>query len=174
MKVLLCLCLTLCCLVKSADFLDARQQSEKKFLIPRNILFPLTAYQPDCPIKFDDVKFVGTVKSGTGHPVYSFRNNSNKVIISYTIVYRFIGGGGGRISSDEAVIHPGEIVTIGNMPANESLVSFTSRLRDIKDSSDKMENMLILTVVQVKFSDGSFFEDKKACEALDVYLESIS
>ena len=140
------------------------------FVVPREVSFPLIAYQPGCPIEFVKVANFGMVDAGGGTSAYLLLNRGALPIRSYTIAtVSGIGTGQEWTIVDKGPdqwIRPGR--TFGADTVSAELVPFTEELRRAKKLPEKMLGVGIFMVERVEFSDGSVFDDEAA------YKESVS
>src|SRR5256885_9452035 len=100
------------CMFLGGTSLCAQQTSQQKVRaveIPREISLVTIAYQPKCPLQFEDVKFLAGINGG-GLQSYELRNRAAKPISKLTIG----DSTGSRWSWDVAKSHgpilPGQLV----------------------------------------------------------------
>jgi hypothetical protein len=138
--------------------------------IPRDILLPVSVYQPDSPLKLTYVDMRKPLSRGNIFPLVIYRNESRKSIKGYSIS---LGGGNILTERDlpkEEWIHPNKELIIGE-PANYPLVPLSDELRKELDLQGTMWGLWPFMILRVEFSDGSVYDDTKTHNSLRTYYE---
>jgi hypothetical protein len=137
-------------------------------LVGRDIIFPVIAYQENCPLKI--LKFMVVENyNGRYKTEYAIKNVGKKSIKAYRIAQQYNDWshgffGYGELPANKALFTPGTIVdTTGNL----QIVS------DLKASSgsDTLKNIIFMMVVDIEFADGSKYTDETSFNALDDFLK---
>lgn len=166
------LLLLLCAAVMADGGQQADSLDEHRFVVvPRDQGLILVVSQPDCPLKFEDVKLHVNMK-GAWVKSFKLRNQGAKPIRSYTIA---------AIGSDEwsweapnsaHYIMPGQTAPpLG--PSNEvEIVPLTKALREKLNLQGPMKGIVALIVVRLEYADESVFEEK-GYESQKEYFEKL-
>lgn len=172
-EVLVCVAILLCGLTGNAQ--EPKQRAQEFVAVPREIVMPLLAVQPDSPLQFERVERLMNVDGG-GANIYRLLNRGSKPITSFTISYLFPTGNGGSwgwSKSPNRLLRPGEYV-------EDTIQGQTQRLRPLNDAlKDKLElrgpmkGFVIYFVESVEFADGSAYKDETTYKALRLYLEDL-
>ena len=139
-------------------------------LVPREIALVAVAYQPDCPLQFENVSAAAGVDGG-GWTNHNLRNRGTKPIRSFAVADSI----GNRLSWDVArykgPVAPGDLV-----PGEETSVQtvpLTKELREKLKLQGPMQGVIILMVTKVEFTDGTVYDDEKVYKALVSYMDSL-
>jgi hypothetical protein len=153
---------------------------EKMFVIPSEVLLPTVASQPDCPLKFENVKLLhSTNPTGTADG-FALRNTGTKPIRDYTIAsYTSYGGmwSKSRPTRDLGkAILPGELAPLSEDEDEDvEIVPLTEEMRDkFKLRNREMGGVAVFIVVRVEFADGMVFSDEKAAKTLEAYFHKFA
>ena len=145
---------------------------EHRFVVvPRDQGLILVVSQPDCPLRFEDVKLHVNM-NGAWVKSFKVRNQGTKPIRNYTIA---------AIGSDEwsweapnsaHYIMPGQTAPpLG--PNNEvEIVPLTKALREKLKLQGPMKGIVALIVVRLEYDDGSVFEEE-GFESQKEYFEKL-
>jgi hypothetical protein len=142
-------------------------------IVPREIIFPVVAYQPECPLKLIPSKILAYLDGG-GREILSCRNLGAQPIKSYTVAWRSSVGTGGKLVADSEWITPGEEVSLLSEPRYTKQVPLTDDLRKKLKLEGPMQAILVFMVVKVEFADGAIFQDENAYKALQDYFEKMA
>lgn len=141
--------------------------------VPRDVVMPLSAYQPDCPLKLIFVRLNKSFDGGAPYPIIRLQNIGNKPIRAYNIAYLIPGGTGGAWTSKGERILPGELIPEKKTPAANGDLQLTDSLRRALKLEGPMQAVWVFMVVRVEFEDGSIFEDEKGYGSLKDYFENL-
>jgi hypothetical protein len=141
--------------------------------VPRDVVRPLIAYQPDCPLKLDYLQVNNRTEGGTPSPIIRFRNVSGKTIRAYKIAFLIPGGAGGAWASDNEKILPGELIPEKHKPKTDNVIQLTDNLKKSLKLEGPMQAVWVFMVTRVMYEDNSVFEDEKTYRALEGYFEKI-
>lgn len=115
--------------------------------------------QPDCPLKFEDVKLLVNMK-GAWRKSFKLRNQGTKPIRNYTIAA--IGSdewSSGEAANSTDYIMPGQIAPPLAPDNKVEIVPLTKALREKLKLQGPMKGIVALIVVRVEYDDGSLFEE---------------
>ena len=147
------------------------EEKVRAVMIPRQVSLVTIAYQPDCPLHFEDVKFLAGVNGG-GLTSYDLRNSGTKPIRKITIG----DSRGSRWTWDVASEH-GPVLAGQLFPRSKEdwieVIPMTSELRDKLKLQGPMQNVLILMVIRVEFMDGTFYDDEPTYKAMQSYMDDV-
>lgn len=164
-------------LVCSAITINAQERNtQKKELfveVPRELGLPTVAYQPNCPLQFENVKLLAGVDGG-GVKSYNLRNRGTKPIRSISI-----GNSNGErwsrdVASQFGPVMPGQLVPDMSDDDWIQVVPLTKELREKLELQGPMRAIIVLMVIRVEFTDGTFYDDEPTYKALQSYLENLS
>lgn len=168
-EIFVCMAILLCGFTSNAQ--EPKHRTQEYVSVPREIVMPLVAVQPDCPLQFERVERLMNVDGGAAN-IYRLLNRGSKPITSFTIAYLFPNGNGGSRGWNR-LVSPGEYV-------EETIEGKTQRLRPLNDAlKDKldlrgpMKGFVIYFVESVEFADGSSYKDEATYKALHLYLEEL-
>ncbi len=148
------------------------QSKRESVSVPREIILPVAAYQPSCPLKLSYVD-IRAYLNGGGWPLARYRNEGTKAIKGYVIA---LGSGiviSVKNSPPNEWIKPGEELILGDT-SREQMVSLTDELRKELNLEGSMKAITVFIVVRVEFADGTIYSDEKVYNALHSYLETTS
>jgi hypothetical protein len=172
-EILVCMAILLCGLATNAQ--ELKQKTQEFVPVPREMLMPLVAVQPDCPIQFERVERLMNVDGG-GANIYRLLNRGSKPITSFTISYLFPNGNGGSwgwSKSANRLLRPGEYVEDTSAGQTQRLRPLSDALKDKLDLRGPMKGFVIYFVESVEFADGSAYNDETTYKALRLYLEDL-
>jgi hypothetical protein len=149
------------------------QKTIREVMVPREIVLPLIAYQPKCPLKLEDMQVRKNVEGGTPSPILRFRNISGKTIRSYKISYLMPGGMGGSWGSSGERILPGELIPEKDIPTFHTVIPLTDDLIKSLKLDGPMQAIWVFIVDRIEFEDGFVYEDEKTGKALKTYFETL-
>lgn len=146
------------------------QKQRRYVVVPSESVMLVIASQPDCPLKFDGAKLLLSADDNAWGASYELRNRGTKPIQTFSaVMWTSYGSGGtvgsrGRIGSN--LIMPGETVNGGN----DEIVPLTKELRDSLKLRGPMKAIVVLMIENIKFADGSSYDDKVTSQALLAYF----
>ena len=168
-EMFVCMAILLCWFTSNAQ--EPRQRTREFVSVPREIVMPLIAVQPDCPLQFERAERLMKVDGG-GADIYRLLNRGSKVITGFTIAYLYPNGNGGSRGWNR-LLSPGAY-------AEDTIEGQTHRIRPLNDAlKDKldlrgpMKGFVIYFVESVEFADGSSYKDETTYKALRLYLEDL-
>ncbi len=152
---------------------ETNTQKKELFVeVPREIALATVAYQPNCPLQFENVKLLAGVEGGSLKS-YDLRNRGTKPIRSVTIG----DSQGNRWSLDVAKEHgptiPGQLIPPWSNEDWVQVVPLTNELREKLKLQGSMKGVIVLMVIRVEFTDGTVYDDEAAYKALQNYLEDV-
>lgn len=171
----ICACAVSTCLGQQRTRPAVPQERPSLVIVPREIALPIIAYQPDCPLQFENVLLVGSVEGG-GAPSYQVRNRGTRPIRAFKIEVRTsVGTGWGQAFEAKT---PAEWIMPGKgeppLPSSESrVVPLTAELREKLKLNGPMKVVVVFMVVSVEYSDGTKYNDETAFKALEAYFEDL-
>lgn len=159
------------CVVNTGYSQESNAQDRHRFVvIPSDQGLILIAPQPDCPLKFEDIKLLANMK-GLWIPGFKLRNHGSKPIRAFTVAAPGNGEWGWRAPDSLHYVMPGQIAPLLE-DSNDEIVPLTESLRDRLNLRGPMKGILALVVVQVEFADGSSFSER-GYDALKDYFERL-
>lgn len=168
-EIFVCMAILLCGFTSNAQ--EPKQRTQEFVPVPREIVMPLVAVQPDCPLQFERVEGLMNVNGG-GASIYRLLNRGSKPITSFTISYLFPNGNGGSRGWNR-FLSPGEYWEDTIEGQTQRLRPLNDALRDKLDLRGPMKGFIICFVESVEFADGSSFKDETTHKALRIYLEDL-
>jgi hypothetical protein len=138
-------------------------------------VLPVIASQPDCPLKFEEVKHVKFLAGGSSD-VYRLVNRGMKSIRAFTVA-AVSSNGTGWLSSwphrlSEKPLLPGETFPRPDDAGEVKLVPPTEKLT--ASLPRVMQGVNVLIVVRVEYADGSVYENESAYRALQAYFTKLA
>ena len=153
---------------------DGRRGKDQYVPVPREIVLPMIAVQPGCPLQIEKVARLMKVGGGGGSD-YQLRNGGNKPIKSFTVSYTFgEGTGGSRMwtLSPQEFIAPGQLAPLSAEDSDGEIIPLTDELRKKLGLHGAMKTIVIYMVERVEFADGSVYSDEATATALQSYLDN--
>lgn len=165
------LCLICACFVAPAYSQEPDQRQKPKYVVvPPEQVFLTIAYQPGCPLEFEEVKYLASLDGG-GTPSFLVRNTGSKPIRSFTV-----GTPGWTVtwSADytKKLLPPGERVAPSGGGEVE-VMPLSNELREKLQLKGPMRDLIVLMVVRVEYADGTVFGDETTYEALIKFVDKI-
>lgn len=157
---------------------QSERAKHQGFVLPPEIVLPVIASQPDCPLKFENVRLLVYLDPpGSVADSFRLRNAGTKSIRDYTIASSSSYGAFWTESRDKeslgSGIQPGAIIPMRG--EDVEMIPLTDDLRDkFKLSKREMGGVQVFMVVRVEFTDGSVYTDEKAAKALESYFEKVA
>jgi hypothetical protein len=140
-------------LIGVASGQEKKDPTKMVVVIPQQIAAPLVAYQPDCPLRIEDIKLFKFVKGGGGFQSFNVRNTGTKAIRSYTIgTWNSVGTGWQVERPVPNNLLPGDV----SIPDGDEVA------------------MVVFVVVRVEFADGSTYDGEPLYKALKGHLDKVS
>jgi hypothetical protein len=152
-------------------------QKQQAFIIPSEVILPVVASQPGCPLRFENVRSIFYIdRSGTAE-TFDLRNVGGKPIRDFTVAgYTSYGGmwSKSRPQSElQRLVLTGEAASVGGEEEVE-IIPLNDKLRTKFKVTDRpMGGVVVLIVVRVEFADGSVFSDEKTSKALEAYFKKL-
>ena len=166
------------CLVYSQLMAQADKRKRPVFVVvPRETGLAVIASQPDCPMRFEEVKFIRGINGGE-KIVLRLRNSGIKPVSSVTFAMSTSHGGAwisswpGRLTSE--LIMPDQIVPLGEDESDIEIIPLTDGLRDKLNLRGPMRAIAVFMIVRVKFADGSTYDDESTHKALQAYFDELA
>lgn len=150
------------------------QDGESKYVeAPREIVLQVIAFQPGCPIKFEDVRYFDGVDGG-GTNSYQLRNIGTKPIKSVTVASS--GGAINTYSREKGILAmPGQLVpTSCENCAEREVIPLTNELREKLKLKGPMQTIIVLMITNVEYTDGTKYNDEKTFKAMKKLMEEAS
>jgi len=144
--------------------------------IPREVAFPVVAFQPDCPLQFENVILLARPEGG-GDPSFRLRNRGIKPIQAATFAMWTSAGGGstgnwsGKTTSQ--LVMPGQLVPLSEEEERE-IIPLTKELREKMQLNGPMKAVVVFMVLRVEFSDGTVYSDEQTFKSLEKYLNGLA
>jgi hypothetical protein len=162
--------------VLTAPFPGTNRQSNNQFVkVQPEIVLPVIANQPDCPLQFENVNFLAGVK-GSGGPSLDVRNRGPKPLSSFTIAWFILGGGSGtwefKAANASEWVRPG-----GTWPTRPSrspveIVPLTESLLKRLKLDGPMQAICVLMIVKTEATDGTVYNSESLYKSLWQYHEN--
>lgn len=166
----------LMCVACAAHAQQGNGRKEKYVVVPPELGLITIAWQPDCPVQFEDVKSLRGVEGGGGGIVFQLRNRGKKPIrdLSYAWLTPEYSGAGGswptKVTGE--VAWPGQLVPMGE--GNYEIVPLTEELRDKLKLRGPMRGVAILMITKVTFVDGTVYDARPAYKAFSAYIANLA
>ena len=152
---------------------EKKNATKAAVAVPPEIISPLVAYQPDCPLRIEDVKLFQFIEGNGNAQFLKVRNTGTKPIRSYTIgAWNSVGTGNEVERPLPSNLLPGD-VSIPNGDEVE-VVPLTKDLRDQLSLRGDMQALVVFVVVRVQFADGSVYDGAPLYNALKAHLNKLS
>ena len=152
------------------------QLPTRKFVeVPREKILQVSVLRPDCPVRFEDVHFYTGIEPSGGINSYRLRNIGTKPIRSVTI-HSTNGAGAVYVNKETGVLMmPGQLMPefVCDDCRKDEVVPLTDKLSEKLGLNGPMRRVIFLIVVEVEFTDGTKYNDKKTLNALTEYLEEL-
>ena len=172
-EIFVCMAILLCGFTSNAQ--ETKQRAQEFVPVPREIVMPLVAVQPDCPLQFERVERLMNVDGG-GANIYRLLNRGSKPITRFTLSYLFPNGNGGSSGWSKGAnlfLRPGEYVEDTIEGQTQKLRPLNDAVKDKLDLRGPMRGFVIYFVESVEFADGSAYKDEITYKALRLYLEDL-
>ena len=147
-------------------------QTPQRFVVvpPEQVLMTVMS-QPECPIQFEQVRFLASVEGGGASASFVVHNNGPKPIREFTI-----GGPDWTMTWSEKftkkLLMPGERAFEGKNDVE--IVRLTDELRHKLELNGPMKAILVVMVIDVEYADGTTYDARPAYHALRKYSERLS
>lgn len=150
------------------------QRKHRYVVVPPESSLLVIASQPDCPLKFQNAKLlISADGDGAWGASYELRNQGTKPIKSFTAVLWTSYGTGGTLARpkriDRELIMPGQTIN-GD---DDEIISLTSELREKLKLQGPMKAVIVMMIENIKFADGSSYNDEVTSEALVNYFADL-
>jgi len=174
---LLLLCVVIVCVGQIRGFAQSETSVSARFVnIPRQIGFPVIAFQPDCPLQFEKITLLKGVDKGS-EIRFQLRNRGVKPIQRATFaVWNSAGGGStgdwsGKTTSQ--LVMPGQLVPLSEEREKE-IIPLTKELREKMQLNGPMKAVVVFMVLRAEFADGTVYSDEQTFKSLEQYLNGIA
>lgn len=178
MRFIVLFCMLCLCGLSSVSGQEAEKtEKPRAFVLPLEIALPVVAAQPDCPLKFENVKIIHILGESTTES-FELRNTGTRPIRDFTVaVY----------SSYNRWWKSRPRGELNNLIPPGALAPFSAEGVEIIPLTDEMRNKfklreiqkedgvtpVIFMVVRVEFDDGGVFDNESAFQALKQYYENL-
>jgi hypothetical protein len=147
-------------------------QKFRAVAFPREIGLISVAYQPNCPLRFENAKLLAGVEGGSLKD-YRLRNIGTKAIRSIKIGDSTGNVWSWDVAKEHGLIKPGHLIPPWSNEDWVEVVPLTTDLRKRLNLQGPMRAIVVLMVIRVEFMDGSRFDDEQVFNALRVYLDDV-
>ena len=163
------------CAVYGQDAL--KSQKRQAFIMPSEMMLPVVASQPGCPLTFENVRSIFYIDGAGTAETFNLRNVGNKPIRDFTVAaYTSYGGMWSKSRPQielQRLVLTAEAASVGGEEEVE-IIPLNEVLRTKFKLTDRpMGGVVVLMVVRVEFADGSVFSDEKASKALEAYFKKL-
>jgi hypothetical protein len=141
-------------------------------VVPREIGLISVAYQPNCPLKFENAKLLAGINGGSIRD-YRIRNIGTKPIKSITIGDSTGNVWSWDVAKDHGPILPGRLVPPWSKDNWVTVIPLTSELRERLNLQGSMKGIVVLMVIRVEFMDRTRYDDERVFNALRDYLDDV-
>lgn len=155
----------------------AQQLERRRYVeVPRGEALISIAVQPDCPIQFENVRFLAGLGGGGGVD-FRMRNVGSKPIRSVSYAnWNTFGTGGysgwpGKVT--EEIVMPGQLVPLPAGDSQDEVVPLTEELRSNLKLDGSMKAIIVLMIRRVEYADGTVYTDETQAKKLSVLTEKI-
>jgi hypothetical protein len=146
---------------------------------PAQTIFLTVAAQPECPLKIENARMLLSVDGGPTFYTYQLVNRGHKPIHYFT-VSAWPGGTlsnpppwDGRITT--RLLMPGRSVAgTDKLDPGMEIVPLTSELRTKLKLDGIMKAVVVLMVDQIRYADGSVYDNRPTLESLGAYFEKVA
>jgi hypothetical protein len=162
--------------VTSAQVKD-QPQKQRYIVVPRERTLVTVASQQECPLHIENAQLLLNVdKSWDFNYLYRLRNEGDKPIRAFTIVYLTSEGIGGILHDGRLKnqwLMPGQVIPFKREAENRTVIPLTEELREKLKLGPPAKSLVILMVESVEFADGTKFSDAKNFEALREHFQKL-
>lgn len=170
------LTITLLCLLSLPTVGAQDHKSPRKdrgFALPSEVVLPLVAHQPDCPLQFEKALVIRMIDGG-GNYLYQVRNKGSKPIVSYIIAALTSAGTGDTWGSktyrlDEPLL-PNQTTPKSMENWGIEVVPLTVEMRQQYKIGKIMQGLVVFMVVRVELSDGSVYDADGTYKSLEEFF----
>jgi hypothetical protein len=170
----------LTCICVTSVLAQETQQTRKiQYVeVPREIILPVIAVQPNCPIKFEDVRYVAGVEGGFSDS-FQLRNIGTKPIKSVTVASS--AGAVNTYARETGVLAmPGQLIPKVSEEflkcqncAKDEIVPLSDNLREKLELKGQMKSIVVLMIVNIEFTDGTRYDDEKTFKGMEKLFEDL-
>lgn len=140
--------------------------------VPREIVLPVIAVQPNCPVKFEDVRYLAGLEGG-GTSSYRIRNVGTKPIRGVTVALNN-GTKNEYYNNGNILIMPGKLMprpkAVCPECVKDEIVPLTDELREKLKLKPSMQ-VLVFMIIEVEFADGTKYIDEKTYKAMAKHFD---
>jgi hypothetical protein len=144
-------------------------------IIPREVVLPVIAHQPGCPLQFENISILGGVEGG-GSPSFKVRNQGSRPIRAYEIVVLTSAGTSWgekfEAKTPEEFMLSGQVMPQFHL-SQSKILPLTQELRAKLNLQGAMKGIFVFMVVRAVFADNSTYTDESAYKALATYFEDL-
>jgi hypothetical protein len=156
----------------------AQTKKERAFVVPPEHVLPAVVSQPDCPLKFENVKVLYYLDGGMADS-FELRNRGTKPIRDYTVAWYSSYGNASvmkkPIKEAGTLILPGALAPQDGVEGDVEIVPIPDQFnKKFKLKDRPMDGVVMFMVVRVEFADGTTYNNEAASSALREYFESVS
>jgi hypothetical protein len=170
---------TLCVsfLIALSHLTHAQELEKNRYVVvPREEALISVAVQPDCPIKFENVRLLARVGGGGGVD-FRMRNVGDKPVRSISYAHWNTFGNGGWSAWPGEITHelvkPGQLVPLSAGDSPSEIIPLTKALRSKMKLGGSMKAVIVLMIRRVEYADGTVYEDQAQSEGLRALMEKV-
>lgn len=173
---ILCQIVTICTYASAATQRDNEQPKMRVVAEPPEVIFPVLAYQPECPLEFVNVSLLHNLEGG-GIQLFQLRNRGTKPVRAYRIAALTSAGAGSEWGDGKTplreMLMPGEVRPRQAERKDVVIVPLTEELRERHRLKGGTQGLVVFMVVRVVFADGSVFDAEAQYQSLRAFFEKI-
>jgi hypothetical protein len=148
-----------------------------KFIVPPPTDYVLTILsQPECPIRIENPKLLLAVGFGNWGASFQLRNAAPKALEVQSITFSMWGSGGAGQTWEELAadkyktVSTGQLITMQEPSRRPEVVPITDEIRRKMKLSGELKAVVVLMIEQIRFSDGTMYQDLATSKALQTFL----
>jgi hypothetical protein len=153
-------------------------QVEKSPLVavPREIAFPVIAYQPDSPLEYQRLQLLARVNNNGSVISFELRNRGSKPIRSAAFAVWTSASNGstdgwsGKLTGE--LVMPGQLIP--SMENKKEIVPLNKELAEKLTLQGPMKAVVVFMVFRVEFDDGTTYSDEKTFKSLESYFNGLN
>ena len=152
---------------------EKKESRKRVVVVPPQIASPVIAYQPDCPLRIEDIKLFQFVSGGGGTQSVQVRNIGNKPIRSYTIgTWNSVGTGWEVERKLRDNLLPGDVS--GPQENEVEVQPLTEDLRRQLNLNGEAQAIVVFVIIRVEFVDGSVYDNEPLYKTLKAHFDKLS
>jgi hypothetical protein len=145
----------------SASAQQADQKQKRRFVVvPAEQALVTIAFQPDCPLQFEEAELLAAIDGRGGTAGYAIRNKGAKPIRSFTIDVP-----GATVTWSEELTKrlfmPGERTPDDDI----EIVPLTDELRNKLKLTGPMKTVAVFMVIRIEYADGTVYSAESTYKA---------